>query len=448
MAISLKVTFLLSILLLAHRDRPSFLVLPEENEGYAVELENKINWNLSKNDIEGKDDCHLPKQIFEGPIPLQTEVEWHGFCPEHHESLALEPQGYHGRPFPFQRLQERWSYLENRMNKSENLSRSEQSEAAALALVLASYPLNFEARHQDVHPATPYVRYLKQVAHQWPESLDNQWPVLEWIVLEFACQSRQQEEMNTSEITNNDMLPFLKENRPLAGMDSYLFWRLLNAHKRYEWALTEHRPMDALAYYRESNFHHSSLLAFLNKHTVDYPKSAMKAGGKMWNFWFFVAFLGLASVALWGKYQQWRIKSKAIPLSSEEGVFTRQNSEFQNLVAVHESKATDSTVPAYGDLASLWNCKLHTNQQWEDFKTKFNCCVPGFVPNLRLEYPRMTQSDIRLACLIRIGMTSNEISRAQNISTQGVSMARYRLRKRMGFGPEDSIADKLNEIGS
>jgi DNA-binding CsgD family transcriptional regulator len=60
----------------------------------------------------------------------------------------------------------------------------------------------------------------------------------------------------------------------------------------------------------------------------------------------------------------------------------------------------------------------------------------------------MTQSDIRLACLIRLGMTSVEISKIQNISNQGVSMARYRLRKRMGLGPDDSIPDKLNEFGS
>jgi DNA-binding CsgD family transcriptional regulator len=47
-----------------------------------------------------------------------------------------------------------------------------------------------------------------------------------------------------------------------------------------------------------------------------------------------------------------------------------------------------------------------------------------------------------------MGMTSVEISKIQNISNQGVSMARYRLRKRMGLGPEDSIPDILNEIGS
>ena len=47
MAFSLKVVFLMSMLLLAHRDRPSWFVLPEENEASMVDLENKVHRNLS-----------------------------------------------------------------------------------------------------------------------------------------------------------------------------------------------------------------------------------------------------------------------------------------------------------------------------------------------------------------------------------------------------------------
>ncbi|MFM8838133.1 MAG: helix-turn-helix transcriptional regulator, partial [Bacteroidota bacterium] len=293
-----------------------------------------------------------------------------------------------------------------------------------------------------------YLRYLKQAAPQWPESLNNQWPILEWIALEFACQNKQEKERQFSNFASNEMLLLLKENRPSIDLETSLFWRLLNAHKRYEWALTDNRPMDALAYYRESHFHHSSLLASLSKPGVDYPQRAMNAGGKVSDFWFLVAFVGVLSVILWGRYHRGRIKSEAIALPAQDGVFSGHKVEYEDDEAVTVSRATDSSTPAYGDLASLWNSKLHTNQQWEDFKTKFNQCVPGFIPSLRLEYPRMTQSDIRLACLIRMGMTSVEISNIQNISNQGVSMARYRLRKRMGLGPDDSIPDKLNEFGS
>jgi len=448
MAISLKITFLLSMLLLTHRDRPSWFIQTEENADYVTELENKVNRNLSRSDLKDKGVCHLPHQIFEGPIPLQTDVEWHGFCPEHHESQALEPRGYHGRPLTLQDLEERWSDLAARMHKAEHLSSSEQTEATALALVLAMYRLNFTAKSHDVHPAMPYLRYLKQAAHQWPESLNNQWPVLEWIALEFACQNKQEKERQFSNFDNNDMLLLLKENRPAIDLENSLFWRLLNVHKRYEWALTDQRPMDALAYYRESHFHHSSLLASLSKQGGDYPQRAMNAGGKVRDFWFLVAFVGVLSVILWGRYHQRRIKSEAIALPVQDGVFSGQNVEYDGDEAVTVSRATDSSIPAYGDLATLWNSKLHTNQQWEDFKIQFNQCIPGFIPSLRLEYPRMTQSDIRLACLIRMGMTSVEISNIQNISNQGVSMARYRLRKRMGLGPDDSIPDKLNEFGS
>ena len=443
----------MSMLLLAHRDRPSWFVLPEENESYRVELENKVHRNLSWIERPNEAECPLPPQVWDGPKPLQTKVEWHGLCPEHHESIALEPRGYHGRPFPWQEFQERWSILAARMNKAEPLASSEQTEATALALVMAAYRLNFTAKPQEDHPAKPYVMYLKSAAKQWPASLNNQWPILEWIALEFACQNRQQQAKQFSNFDKNEMLLLLKENRPTIDLDTSLFGRLLNAHKRYEWSLIDHRPMDALAYYRESHFHHSSILASLGKQGEVAPKRATNAAGIMMDYWFSVALLGVMSVILWGRYHQRRTKRAAVPVSSHDDAFPNpddeyQNDEYQIDEPVTVTKVTELSAPPYRDLASLWNSKLHTNQQWEDFKTNFNHCVPGFIPNLRLGYPRLTQSDIRLACLIRMGMTSVEISKIQNISNQGVSMARYRLRKRMGLGPDDSIPDKLNEIGS
>ena len=447
----------MSMLLLAHRDRPSWFVLPEENEAFMVEMENKVHRNLSSIERPSEGDCLLPHQVWDGPKPLQTDVEWHGFCPEHHESYALEPRGYHGRPFPWQELQERWSSLAARMHKAEHLASSEKEEATALALVMATYRLNFTAKPQHDHPAKPYVMYLKSAAKQWPASLNNQWPILEWIALEFACQNRQQQARQFSNHDKNEMLLLLKENRPSVDLDTSLFWRLLNAHKRYEWALIDHRPMDALAYYRESHFHHSSALASSGKQGGVSPKRAMNAAGIVMDYWYSVALLGVMSVILWGRYNQRRIKRAAVPMAAYDDAFPNQHDEHQYDEPDDErqydepgrvTKSTGFSVSPCRDLASLWNSKLHTNQQWEDFKTNFNHCVPGFIPNLRLGYPRLTQSDIRLACLIRMGMTSVEISKIQNISNQGVSMARYRLRKRMGLGPDDSIPDILNEIGS
>ena len=438
----------MSMLLLAHRDRPSWFDLPEENEAYLIEIEKKVNRNLSTKELNGVDECHLPHQVFEGPKPLRTDVEWYGFCPEHREPCPLEPRGYHGRPFPWQDLQSQWSSLQTRMHQSNNLSLSERTEATALALILATHHLNIAAKSPNDHSARPFISFLKQASHQWPESLNNQWPILEWILLEYACQTMQAEAKPFSNLDKNEIFLLLKENRPPINPEPSLYWRFLNAYKRYEWSLIYHRPMDALAYFRESHFLHSSLVDSFGKPVGNSPPRAMNAGGMMMDFWFSVAFLGVMSVIVWGRYYQRRNQKATIPVSLHDVPFPHQLEECENDEPITATKVRESSAPAYGDLACLWNSKLHTNQQWEDFKTKFNHCVPGFIPSLRLGYPRMTQSDIRLACLIRMGMTSVEISKIQNISNQGVSMARYRLRKRMGLGPEDSIPDILNEIGS
>lgn len=462
MAISLKATFLLTMLLWARTDRLSLFGLPEAYER-RTESGSRLNGEIKDfRRIRGHQECQLPKEIFEGPLPLQTEVEWRGFCPEHHRSLALMPVGYHGRPFLLQKFQNRWASLEIRIDKVDNLSSSERTEATALALVLALYHLNAHhsqeqqrtgshfsvdpLRQSGNHPATSFVRYLHRAAHQWPQSLNKQWPVLEWIMLEYWCQNASNEKSLDIISVNNDVFIFSKENRPALESESASFWLLINAYKRYEWAMTEHRPMDALAYYRESHFHHESLLASLWKQGGDYRSKAMNASGELRNFWLGIALLGVLSVMLWGWSNQHRLKPIAGIFPTALAEFSKQDTESQDQHISAGMLVINPITPLYADLSVLWNSKLHTNQQWEDFKTEYNRCIPGFLPNLRLEYPRLTQSDIRLACLIRMGMTSSEISRAQNISSQGVAMARYRLRKRMGLGREDSIPDRLNAV--
>jgi len=166
------------------------------------------------------------------------------------------------------------------------------------------------------------------------------------------------------------------------------------------------------------------------------------------DYWVIIAVMGALSMMLWGWFhQQKRLRLSAVNPSAVFRGSSGTVSPYNELPAAH-SVLNDLIPMSQADWSGLWNLKLHTHQQWEDFKAEYNRCIPGFLPNLRLEYPQLTQSDIRIACLLRMGMTSNEISKVQNISVQGVAMARYRLRKRMGLSPGDCISDKLNELGS
>jgi DNA-binding CsgD family transcriptional regulator len=381
---------------------------------------------------------------------LKTEVEWHGYCPEHQGNPEMEAVGYNGRPFPLPNLQSRWASLEVRRDKAGDFSDADRTEAIALALVLASHHLNSRISSPEHHKALPYVRYLYQAAHQWPRSLNNQWPVLEWVVLDFCYEARISGSGHETMITNSNGLNLIREKWPgMMESESLTYWHLLNAHKRYEWALTDHRSIDALAYYREMNFHHQSLLISFWKKGGEDRSEARNEGGKLGDYWMFIAAVGAFGVMLWGWFRQ-QNRLRPYEDHAKDGFHAsyRPESEYKPRAADANSVLNESNAVNKADWSSLWDFKLYTNEQWEEFKMNYNRCNPGFLPNLRLEYPQLTQSDIRIACLLRMGMTSNEISKVQNISGQGVAMARYRLRKRMGLGPGDCISDKLKEVGS
>lgn len=448
MTISLKTLILLGMLLMAHQDRPPWFGLTAAGELRLDTLDRGQGIISGSHALRRQEECQLPAYVLDGPKPLQMEVEWIGHCPEHQGNPEIEVVGYNGRALPLSKLQSRWAILEEGIASELDFSEADRTEAVALALVLASYHLNSPAHAKEGHEALPYIRYLYHAARQWPRSLNNQWLVLEWVILDFCYEARISGQGQENLITNNNGLDLLSEKRPgMLGSESSAFWLLANAYKRYEWALTNRKPIDALAYYREMNFHHQSLLTSVwNQGTEDRAKSK-NAGLTASDYWMLIAALGVLSIFFWGWYSR-RSRLNPLPVHAHFGYGESANPvlPYQEPPGVGYSFLNEPIVGTQPDWSGLWAHKLHTNQQWEDFKTEYNRCNPGFLPNLRLKYPQLTQSDIRIACLLRMGMTSNEISKIQNISGQGVAMARYRLRKRMNLGPGDSISDKLKEL--
>ena len=87
--------------------------------------------------------------------------------------------------------------------------------------------------------------------------------------------------------------------------------------------------------------------------------------------------------------------------------------------------------------------KVFTTEDWESYKIEFEQNCPGYISWVMGIWPGMTQGELRTACMIRLGLTSREIARAQNIGVYGVSQSRYRLRKRLGLSTRDSIEQVL-----
>ncbi len=86
---------------------------------------------------------------------------------------------------------------------------------------------------------------------------------------------------------------------------------------------------------------------------------------------------------------------------------------------------------------------LESNTEWDNFYKVFKSIHSSFIGKLNALSDELTSNDIRLASLLKMNLSSKQISTMLNISEAGVKKARYRLRKKMQLESDVNIQDYL-----
>ena len=58
-------------------------------------------------------------------------------------------------------------------------------------------------------------------------------------------------------------------------------------------------------------------------------------------------------------------------------------------------------------------------------------------------YPQLSVDDVRLCCMIIVGLSSSEIAQVLDIRTESVYRKRRRLKKKLSLGEKDSLREHL-----
>lgn len=85
------------------------------------------------------------------------------------------------------------------------------------------------------------------------------------------------------------------------------------------------------------------------------------------------------------------------------------------------------------------------NRDWDIFENSFNDAHENFFKKLKLDYPDLVPNDLKLCAYLRLNMSSKEIATLLNISTRGVEIRRYRLRKKLGLPTDKNLTEFLLE---
>ena len=89
---------------------------------------------------------------------------------------------------------------------------------------------------------------------------------------------------------------------------------------------------------------------------------------------------------------------------------------------------------------------LSTEEEWDDFKTKFKELNQNFHKKLIANHPNLTKSEIRLLTLIQVGYSQKEIAGILNIAPDSVKKAKSRVRKKLSLNDSIILNEYLESI--
>jgi DNA-binding CsgD family transcriptional regulator len=90
--------------------------------------------------------------------------------------------------------------------------------------------------------------------------------------------------------------------------------------------------------------------------------------------------------------------------------------------------------------------ELSDNDSWDQFAYHFDQVHGNYLEKLSSSNIRLSPREIKLAAFLRMNMSSKEISKFLNITTRGVELARYRLRKKLNLKREQNLVEFLIDL--
>ncbi|MEJ5050559.1 LuxR C-terminal-related transcriptional regulator [Chryseobacterium culicis] len=115
-------------------------------------------------------------------------------------------------------------------------------------------------------------------------------------------------------------------------------------------------------------------------------------------------------------------------------------------VNVLKSKLKDSEIDEVSRIIN--EIKLNTKQDsWGDFEYHFLNIHESFYENLDRKHPGLTNYDKRLAAMLKLKLSTKEISHLLNVTPKTIENSRTRLRKKMNLtNTKEDLAQYLNEL--
>jgi tetratricopeptide (TPR) repeat protein len=141
-------------------------------------------------------------------------------------------------------------------------------------------------------------------------------------------------------------------------------------------------------------------------------------------------------------YKNKEITTLALMLSDKRNMVLEIEQQVHALLEYSQSEVNQKL----GQLLKDLRIRRTMERETSDFESYIDEVCNGFFIKLQERFPAMSQSEKRLAALLRMNLSSKEIAGILNISPKSVDMGRYRLRKKLGLETEEGLYESLLNI--
>ena len=141
------------------------------------------------------------------------------------------------------------------------------------------------------------------------------------------------------------------------------------------------------------------------------------------------------------RYQNRQLASQALMMMQKNKMMQMLYHSLKNV-----PKETEEIRPYLNRIKHQIKRNLQSEKDWELFKLYFEQVNKTFFQKLKAINPGLTQNDLRLAALTKLGLNIKEVADVLSLSPNSIKGARHRLRVKLGLGSEEDLGRFLGGI--
>jgi len=118
----------------------------------------------------------------------------------------------------------------------------------------------------------------------------------------------------------------------------------------------------------------------------------------------------------------------------------------QDLSKLQDKQQQEQHKTKLVELMKMLDQQGSVNGHGEQLRLQFELTYPCFFPTIHQINSKLTKSNLRLCTYIKLGMDTKKIAQMTNVSTEAVSKAKYRLKKKLQLNPEEQLGWFIKQL--